>query len=85
MRRNFCLDILLFISGLICISTGIILDFHLVTITDFTILHKLRTIHIYSGYCLSVGIVIHIAWHCNWIKAAAKQLFFSNKQEKSKD
>jgi len=85
MRRNFWLDILLFISGLICISTGIFLDFHLLAISDFEFLYTLRKIHIYSGYFLAVGIVIHIAWHCNWIKAAAKQSFFSNKQEKSKD
>ena len=29
MKKNFYLDLLLFFSGLICIATGIVLDFHL--------------------------------------------------------
>mgnify|MGYP000022452493 CR=1 FL=1 len=29
MKKNFYLDLLLFLSGLVCILTGIILDFHL--------------------------------------------------------
>ena len=82
MKRNFWLDVLLFISGLLCISTGIILDFHLIAIADFTILHKLRTIHIYSGYVMAAGIILHIAWHAGWIKSATKQLFFKDRQEK---
>ena len=85
MRRNFWLDVLLFISGLICIATGICLDFHLLPPGDFGILKTVRNIHIYSGYVMAVGIIFHLAWHLNWIKAAAKQLFFNNKQEKSKD
>lgn len=29
MKKNFYLDLLLFVSGLLCIITGIVLDFHL--------------------------------------------------------
>ena len=83
MKKNFWLDVLLFISGLICISTGIILDLHLIEITDFEILHTLREVHIYSGYIMAVGILLHIAWHAGWIKTVTKQLFFKNKQEKN--
>ncbi len=83
MKNNFWLDIFLFISGLICISTGIILDFHLLAITDFEFLHTLLNIHIYSGYCFAAGILLHIAWHLNWFKVATKQLFLKNKQEKN--
>lgn len=82
MKKNFWLDVLLFISGLICISTGIILDLHLLAINDFEFLHTLLNIHIYSGYCFAAGILFHIAWHAGWIKTVTKQLFFKNKQEK---
>ena len=29
MKKNFYMDLLLFVSGLVCIITGIVLDFHL--------------------------------------------------------
>lgn len=29
MKKNFYLDLLLFVSGLVCLITGIVLDFHL--------------------------------------------------------
>ncbi len=75
MRKNFFLDLILFVSGLICIVTGIMLDFHLLPSGDFEIRHLVRNFHIYSGYIMAVGIIFHIAWHSNWIKSAAKQLF----------
>jgi hypothetical protein len=78
MKRNFGLDVLLFLSGLICIGTGICLDFHLLAISDYEFLHKLRDIHIYSGYVMAVGIIFHIAWHAGWIKSVTKQLFFKD-------
>ena len=82
MKKNFWLDVILFLSGATCICTGIILDFHLLAITDFEILHTLRDVHIYSGYIMAAGIILHIAWHAGWIKSAAKQLFFKDRQEK---
>lgn len=82
MKKNFWLDVILFISGATCISTGLILDFHLLAITDYEFLHNLLNIHIYSGYCFAAGILLHIAWHAGWIKTVIKQLFFKGKQEK---
>ena len=76
MRRNFFLDLILFVSGLICIVTGIMLDFHLMPQGDFGIRRVVKDFHVYSGYIMAVGFIFHIAWHGSWIKAAAKQLFF---------
>ena len=75
MKKNFWLDVVLFISGLICIATGIMLDFHLLPAGDFEIRHTVKNFHIYSGYVMGVGIIFHIAWHSGWIKSAAKQVF----------
>jgi hypothetical protein len=75
MKKNFCLDVLIFISGLICIVTGICLDFHIFPRGDMEIFRLMRKIHTYSGYIMAVGLIFHIAWHGNWIKSAAKQIF----------
>lgn len=75
MQKNFWLDVILFLSGLICIGTGLALDFHLMPAGDFDIRHTVREVHIYSGYVMAVGFILHIAWHWKWLKAAARQLF----------
>lgn len=75
MKKNFWLDVLLFVSGLACIVTGICLDFHLVGREDFSARRLIRNIHIYTGYIMAIGLILHIAWHGGWLKAAAKQLF----------
>lgn len=74
MKKNFILDVILFISGIICIATGIILDFHLVK-HGTEMRHLVRDFHTYSGYIMAVGLILHLAWHMNWIKSAAKNIF----------
>ena len=72
MKKNFSLDVILFIAALICIVTGIMLDFHLIPGGRET--HKIyRDIHIYSGYIMAIGLIFHIVWHKDWIKAAARK------------
>lgn len=73
MRKNFYLDVLLFASGLICIVTGIMLDFHLIE-GGHEGRRIYRLVHTYSGYVMSVGILIHLIWHGDWIKNAAKMI-----------
>ena len=64
---------ILFLSGLICIVTGIILDFHLVE--GGREARKIyRLVHTYSGYVMAVGILIHLIWHADWIKGATKKI-----------
>ena len=82
MKKNFWLDVVLLISGLVCICTGICLDFHLLPSGDFTIYHKMRHVHIYSGYIMTVGLIFHIAWHGKWLKNSAKQIFKKSNDRK---
>ena len=78
MKKNFSLDMILFVAALICIVTGIMLDFHL--IPGGREAHKIyKDIHIYSGYIMAVGLIFHIAWHKDWVKAAAKKYFSKGK------
>lgn len=74
MKKNFWLDVILFLSGLICIVTGIMMDFHL-TPGGREARFLVHNLHIYSGYVMAVGIIFHIIWHGGWIKSAAKNIF----------
>ena len=74
MKKNFTLDVVLFISAVICILTGIILDFHLVP-GGKEMSKPFKLIHTYSGYIMAVGLIFHIFWHISWIKSATKKFF----------
>ena len=65
---------ILFLSVLICIVTGIILDFHLVE-GGREVRRIYKLVHTYSGYVMAVGLVIHLAWHIDWIKQSARKIF----------
>ena len=75
MKKNFYLDLILFLSGLICIVTGILMDFRLVP-GGREVRFFVRNAHIYSGYVMGIGIIFHIFLHKTWIKSAAKNIFF---------
>lgn len=77
MKKNFWLDIILFISALICILTGIQMDFHIVA-GDRNFRFLMHNLHKYSGYIMAIGLVIHIVWHTGWIKGAFKNIFKKN-------
>ena len=70
MKKNFYLDVLIFVSCLICLVTGIQMDFHLFSGREqkmfFTEIHR------WSAYIFAVGLLLHIAWHAKWISYAAK-------------
>ena len=74
MKKNFYLDVVLFVSALICIITGIMMDFRLVP-GGREVRFLVRDAHIYSGYVMGLGIIVHIFWHGSWIKNAAKNIF----------
>lgn len=81
MKKNFWLDVVLFISALICIVTGILMDFHVVP-GGREVRHFVRVAHTYTGYIMAVGVVIHIFWHANWIQSAAKNIFRKKSEDK---
>lgn len=77
MKKNFYLDLLLFISGLACIVTGIVLDFHLFAGfgNERAVKAVITNIHTYSGYIMMIGLLFHLVWHWQWVKAVAKKQF----------
>ena len=74
MKKNFWLDVILFLSGLICIVTGIILDFHLIE-GGREVRRVYKLVHTYSGYVMAVGLLIHLVWHAAWIKQSVRKIF----------
>ena len=75
MKKNFYLDLLLFFSGLICLITGIVLDFHLFAGGGRAAKDMISNIHTYSGYIMMAGLLFHLVWHWQWVKAVAKKQF----------
>lgn len=79
VKKNFYLDMALFAACLICVGTGLVMDFHLFS-GGREIKMLLRELHTWSGYIMGVGLLLHVAWHVRWIKAAAKQVLGGREQ-----
>ena len=77
MKKNFWLDVILFVSASACILTGIEMDFYPISL-DREGRFLVRNLHRYSGYVMAAGIVLHIFWHSGWIKGAFKNIFKKN-------
>ena len=76
MKKNYILDIVLFISAAVCIVTGVMMDFH-IGITGREMKMLITDWHIWSGYIMLLGILIHLFWHWGWIQNVTKLLFGS--------
>ena len=76
MKKNYILDIVLFISAVVCIVTGVMMDFH-IGITGREMKMFITDWHIWSGYIMLLGILIHLFWHWGWIQNVTKLLFGS--------
>ena len=73
VNKEFILDAILLVLGLVCLVTGIVLDFQIVP-RHTEARHLYRDIHTYIGYAMYVGLVIHVVWHKAWIKAVVSRL-----------
>lgn len=83
MKKNYWLDVLLFVTGLTCIVTGLVLDFHWFAGGRTTKMF-LMDIHIYTGYAMSIGLLFHLAWHMGWIKNVTKMIWGQDKTSQKK-
>ena len=72
MKKNFYLDILLFISLLACIVTSVVLDFHWFS-GGREVKMVLVEVHRWTGYIGTAAILLHMVWHTKWIAVAAKK------------
>ena len=80
MKKNYILDVMLFIAAFICITTGVVLDFHLFS-GGKSVKMMVTDIHVYSGYLMMAGLLLHLAWHMGWIRNVTK-LFFQAKSQR---
>jgi hypothetical protein len=72
-KHNFWLDVIIFVALLITTITGFFLWLVIPHKLDIVFLGFSRgvwaTDHIYSGVVGLAGIVMHIVWHWDWLKA----------------
>ncbi|MBP2631555.1 MAG: hypothetical protein H6Q70_2183 [Firmicutes bacterium] len=71
--KNYWMDIILLISGGVCIGTGYVIDFHLTSTRELAMMMK--KIHIWSGYIMTVAVFFHVIWHMSWLKNVTSQIF----------
>jgi len=76
-ERNFWLDVTIFVAFLITTITGFILWLVIPHKIDIVFLGFSRSVwvatHIFSGILGLAGIVIHIIWHWDWLKALRRR------------
>lgn len=77
-EKNYLIGVPLFITGLLCLISGIILHIR----PDFSVyyLKYMRSLHIWIGYVLAVVIVFHLLMHSGWISTTTKKLFSDKKK-----
>lgn len=72
-ERNFWLDVILFVTFLATVYTGLLLWLFIPHQAAAIYLgfdrHFWLTIHIYSGLISVAGSVLHVVWHRLWLKA----------------
>jgi hypothetical protein len=72
-KHNFWLDVIIFVALLITTITGFFLWLVIPHKLDIVFLGCSRSVwsaaHIYSGVVGLAGIVMHIVWHWDWLKA----------------
>lgn len=73
MKKQFYLAILLAVLFLVLLITGLIMQFHLLTVPTQKLLNK--NIHIYVSYLTTALIILHLAWNSSWLKTAKRRVF----------
>jgi hypothetical protein len=72
-EHNFWLDVSLFVTCLVTVFTGLLLWLLIPRQADAVLLgfdrHFWLTAHICSGLASTVGSILHVIWHREWLKA----------------
>lgn len=76
VMKNYWVDIILFISGVACIGTGYVLDFHLMETREAAMMMK--KIHLWTGYTMSFAVLVHLILHISWLKNVTCKKFSSS-------
>jgi len=75
--KNYWMDIVLLVSGVVCIGTGYVIDFRLSSTREIGMMMK--QIHIWSGYIMTIAVLFHVIWHMSWLKNVTGQIFSTSK------
>ncbi|MDF2563606.1 MAG: hypothetical protein K0Q53_1 [Massilibacillus sp.] len=75
VMKNYWVDIILLISGVVCLGTGYAIDFHLASTREVGMLVK--KMHIWTGYIMTIAILLHVILHMSWLKNVTCKNFSS--------
>jgi hypothetical protein len=72
VEKNYFLDILLGIIGLVCITTGLIIDRR--PQAFLAVFGIVKNLHIWTGYSVAVLASLHLLWHLAWVQAMTRSM-----------
>lgn len=73
MKKIFMTDVLLLLSGIICIFTGILMDFHAIP-GGKVAKGMYKAVHTYSGYIMAAGLCVHIFFNKERLAVVVKKI-----------
>lgn len=68
-EKNYYIDIALLLIGVVCILTGFALAFKPAFLTTILPVFRMKSLHEWTGYLLTVLIVLHLLLHFDWMKS----------------
>lgn len=71
LKRQVCIDVLLVIVMAVMLVTGYILDWHIIERPGRGIV---KLVHIYSGYALTVLVVLHVIEYLRTLRGKIKAM-----------
>lgn len=72
VERNYFLDILLGIIGLVCIITGLIMNFK--PQAFLAVFGMIKNLHTWTGCALAFLTFVHVLWHLSWVQAMTNSI-----------
>lgn len=78
-EKNYLIDVVLGIVGLLCMATGVLLQFRPAFIMNAVQL-PLKELHVWTGYGMLAGVAVHLLMHSKWIKALTKNMVGSRRK-----
>ena len=78
--KNYFLNITLFIIGIVCMVTGVLLAFKPQLLMPFILAIKAKTLHEWTGYLFILLVMGHLLFHFDWIKALTKNMRGNSKK-----
>jgi cytochrome bd-type quinol oxidase subunit 2 len=76
-EKNYLINIILGVSGLACLVTGLLLKFKMPALMVYV---NLKSLHEWTGYLVSTLVVLHLVMHLNWLQVLTKSMV-QNKQK----